>query len=73
MTDTLDEQIHAALKQSGGTVEHIARSVGAPRAEVAQALERLRLAGRAQRRWKLIARGAHDWSYYAAAEQAAEP
>jgi predicted transcriptional regulator len=68
MTESLDERVYAALKQSGGTVEHIAKSVGVPRAEVAQALERLRQAGRAQRRWKLIARGAHDWSYYAAAE-----
>lgn len=68
MTESLDEQVFVALKQSGGTVEHVAKNVGAPRAEVAQALERLRLAGRAQRRWKLIARGAHDWSYYAAAE-----
>lgn len=63
MTESLDEQVYAALKQSGGTVEHVAKNVGASRAEVAQSLERLRLAGRAQRRWKLLVRGAHDWSY----------
>lgn len=70
MTETsLDERVYVALKQSGGTVDHIARVVGVPRTEAAQVLERLRIAGRAQRRWKLIARGAHDWSYYAASEQ----
>lgn len=64
MTEELDEKVYASVKQSGGIVEHVAKNVGAPRAEVAQALERLRQAGRVQRRWKLLARGAHDWSYY---------
>jgi predicted transcriptional regulator len=72
MTESLDEQIYAALKQAGGTVEQVAKNVGVPRAEVAQALERLRLAGRAQRRWKLLVRGAHDWSYSAVNEQGSE-
>ena len=70
MTEALDEQVFAALKQSGGTVEHVAKNVDAPRPEVAQALERLRQAGRVQRRWKLLSRGAHDWSYSAVVEQA---
>ena len=64
MTEEFDEKVYASVKQSGGIVEHVAKNVGAPRAEVAQALERLRQAGRVQRRWKLLSRCAHDWSYY---------
>ena len=66
MTEPFDEQVYVALKQSGGTIEHIARAVSQPRAEVAQSLERLRNAGRANRRWVVLSRGAKDWKYFAA-------
>jgi predicted transcriptional regulator len=68
MTESFDEQVYSALKQSGGTIEHIARAVGQPRAEIAQSLERLRTAGRATRRWVVLSRGAKDWKYFAADE-----
>jgi predicted transcriptional regulator len=66
MSETpFDEQVYTALRQSGGTIEHIAKAVATPRAEVAQALERLREAGRAERRWMVLTRGAKDWKYFA--------
>jgi hypothetical protein len=73
MTDiSLEEQVYSALKQAGGTVQHISKQVGLPRGETAQLLERLREGGRAQRRWKLLARGWHDWVYYAVDEGQAD-
>jgi predicted transcriptional regulator len=68
----VDTQVLAALQKAGGTLDHIAKTTRVPKRLVDESLKRLVNAGRAERKWVLVARGAHDWKFYAADKPAGE-
>jgi predicted transcriptional regulator len=63
--DMIDAQVFEALQKAGGTLDHLAKVTRIPKRYVDESLKRLLAQGRADRRWVLVARGAHDWKFYA--------
>ncbi len=64
--DEIDAQVFEALQKAGGTLDHLAETTRVPKRLVDESLKRLLAAGRADRKWVLGSRGAHDWKFYAA-------
>lgn len=63
--DDVDARVFEALQKAGGTLDHLAKTTRLPKRFVDESLKRLVATGRAERKWVLVARGAHDWKFYA--------
>jgi predicted transcriptional regulator len=71
-TTNIDDKVYAALQKAGGTLEHLVKATGLRKLAVDESLRRLLNTGRAERKWVLVSRGAHDWKFYAAQPHGAQ-